>query len=195
MSIPVFPALIGQTYPLVRKPIWQTLKLSSVSGRRARYPLRNIPQYQFTLQFDLLRSRGSYTELQSILGFYNSMRGSYGVFQFNYPDDNQAVGSPFGTGDGTSSSFQLMRAYGGFTEPVYLPITATISINGSAVTNYTIGSTGLVTFSSPPANGAQLSWTGTFNWLCRFDDDEVEFSNFADQFWELQKILFTSEVI
>ena len=59
----------------------------------------------------------------------------------------------------------------------------------------TMGQTGLVVFNSPPAYGAALTWTGTFNWLCRFDDDSVEFNKFADQYWELQKLTFTSVVL
>jgi len=40
-------------------------------------------------------------------------------------------------------------------------------------TNYTIGTSGVVTFTAAPANGAVLTWTGTFSWLCQFDDDEL----------------------
>ena len=195
MTIPTFPTLIGQAFPFIRKPLWQTLTLSSVSGRRARYPLRNIPQYQFSLVYDLLRSGPFYSELQSLMGFYNLMRGSYGVFQFNYADDNTATNNLFGVGDGSSTTFQLMRSYGGVTEPVFAPVTTAVYVNGTQAANYSLSPTGMVTFTTPPSGGAQLTWTGTFNWLCRFDDDSVEFSKFADQFWEVQKITFTTEIL
>ena len=49
-----------------------------------------------------------------------------------------------------------------------------------------------VTISPAPAAGAALSWTGTYFWLCRFDEDSLEFSNFMYLFWELKKCSFTT---
>ena len=192
-----FPTLSGQSYPFVRKPIWSTISLNSVSGKRVRYPNRNIPQYQYTLNFELLRSSSSYLEFQQLIGFYNLMQGSYGVFQFNDPNDYTATSDVIGTGDGSTKTFQLYRTFGGFTEPVKAPLTYAVYSNGTLVSSslYSVSSTGAITFTTAPVSGAVLTWTGTFNWLCRFDDDSLEFSNFAYQLWELQKLSFTTEIL
>ena len=54
---------------------------------------------------------------------------------------------------------------------------------------YTI-TNGLVTFLSPPANGAVLAWTGYFGFLCRFIDDQADFENFMAGAWQVQSLKF-----
>jgi hypothetical protein len=57
---------------------------------------------------------------------------------------------------------------------------------------YVLGPGGAVTITPPPAFGAALSWSGGYTWLCRFDEDALELSNFMYLFWELKKCTFTS---
>lgn len=81
-------------------------------------------------------------------------------------------------------------------EPVYdLNLTSStpfnISNGGVAAiqgTDYTLSSSGLVTFTTAPANGAFLVWTGSYYWRVRFADDAVEFNNFLYQLWELKQV-------
>jgi hypothetical protein len=56
----------------------------------------------------------------------------------------------------------------------------------------TLGASGVVTFAPAPASGAALSWSGPYTWLCQFDDDTLEFSNFMYLYWELKKCSFTT---
>jgi hypothetical protein len=60
------------------------------------------------------------------------------------------------------------------------------------VTDYTLGTQGLITFSTPPSGGSSVLWTGTFNWLCRFDDDSMDFSKFMNNLWEVKSLKFTT---
>jgi len=53
---------------------------------------------------------------------------------------------------------------------------------------YTIGSTGLVTFTTAPASGAALTWTGTYYFRCRFTKDQIEFDGFMQDLYELKKV-------
>ena len=48
---------------------------------------------------------------------------------------------------------------------------------------------GAVSFATPPANGAELRWTGTFAWRCRFEGD-VEFSKSFASFYETRRLQF-----
>lgn len=43
-----------------------------------------------------------------------------------------------------------------------------------------------------PANGAALTWSGSFYWRVRFDLDQADFNNFLSQLWELKKIVLVS---
>jgi hypothetical protein len=58
--------------------------------------------------------------------------------------------------------------------------------------DWTLGEGGAVTIATAPAADAPISWTGSYTWLCRFDDDTLEFSNFMYLFWELKKCSFTT---
>ena len=196
MTAPVFPTFPGLTFPIKRIPLWSTIRQESIGGQTPRFALWSYPRYRYELTFEVLRRYGAFTELDSIIGFYHSVAGAAGVFQYTDGTDNAVTAQVFGTGDGTTTNFQLVRSFGGFTEPVFAP-SGTPSIYKAGVlqtltTHYTIGVTGLVTFTAAPANGAALTWTGAFNWLCQFDDDELGLrQDFADR-WAIETLNFTT---
>ena len=191
MTIPVFPVLIGQTWPVTRAPVWKTISQEAMSGKETRLPQFTFPRYKWSLPWDT-----TFSEFAELLGFINSLAGGALPFYFTDAHDNAVAAQGFGEGDGTTTAFQLVRAFGGFVEPVQ-------SVNGApsiyvagtlktVTTDYTIGSTGIVTFVAAPAAAAALTWTGSYYWLCRLDDDTAEFSEFAQGFLELKKLAFTS---
>jgi uncharacterized protein (TIGR02217 family) len=193
MTIPIFPTLPGLSWPIVRTPTWHTMKQESISGKETRIQLWSFPRYQYQIAFDVLRSNVN-AELQSLHGFINSVGGAASPFYYDDPSDDQATAQEFGVGDGTTTEYQLVRAFGGFVEPVQSPKSGvSIYVGGTLQSSgYTISSSGIVTFVSAPSSGASLSWTGGFYWLCRFDADTVEFSNFLSNLWEAKKLTFTT---
>lgn len=60
---------------------------------------------------------------------------------------------------------------------------------------YTITLPNKVVFSSVPATGTRLYWTGQFFFTCYFEDDVADFEKFAKQLWELQVLTFHSELL
>ena len=52
------------------------------------------------------------------MGFFLQLQGQFGTFLYTDPDDNAVAGQAFATGDGTTTSFTMMRSLGGFLEPV-----------------------------------------------------------------------------
>jgi uncharacterized protein (TIGR02217 family) len=200
MTVPTFPTLPGLAFPVGRKPTWRTDKEESFSGIGVRYPTRNVPKWSYELSISALRSSTALPEWQALASFFNALYGANGLFQYNDPMDNAVTSQLFGEGDGVTVDFQLVRTGppggGTFTEPVYAPSTITaISIGTSPSTAYTLGDTGIITFSSAPANGALLTWSGGYNWLARFDEDVMEFSQFNYNLFELQKLNFTTELL
>lgn len=191
------PAMVGLTFPVKRTPTWSTSKNDALSGKRTRYPLWTYPIWQWEISFDILRSDAVNLELQTLMGFINSVNGAAQLWQYDDPTDDAVTLQSFGQGDGTSTAFQLVRALGGFAEPVFLVNGApSIFVGGvlmTVVTDYTISAYGVVTFTVPPANGATLQWTGNFYWGCRFDDDAASFSQFMSTFWDLKSLKFSSE--
>lgn len=193
MSNAIFPTFPGLKWGTVKKPIWSTRIQKATSGRELRASFYSYPVYQFSLSYEVLRGN-ALGEIQQLIGFFNARQGSFDSFLYEDPDDNSATDQSFGVGNGTRTQFQLVRTMGGFVEPVLaLNGTPTIKVNGSVVsTGFTINSTGLVTFSTPPANGATLTWSGNFYYRVRFVQDSNEFEQFLKQLWQARKVEFIS---
>ena len=199
MTVPTYPNLVARGLPLKRTPIWSTLKQKSVSGQETRLQLWSYPQWRYELTYDFLRSSASILEWQQVVGLFNQVGGAAQIFQFYDDADGSVTSQPFGVGDGSSTTFQLVRSLGGFAEPVLAPVTTSVVTSiGSTMTTlsagsgYTVGPTGAVTFASAPAAGTSLLWTGTFNWLCRFDADEMQFQRDYANIWSLKSAIFTT---
>ena len=199
MTVATFPsstALAGIGYPIRRTPVWSTAHQQVVSGQDWPLQLWTYPRRRWQIPYDFLRvdSTKSQAELQTLEGFFNQVQASTLVFQYADGDDKSVTAQTFGTGDGSTTTFQLVRTWGGFVEPVFMPVTITaIYDNATPTAAYTIGTNpGQIIFNSAPTATHALTWTGTYNWLCRFDDDSADFEKFMKQLWELKQIKFTS---
>jgi len=184
-----------------------------------RSPNYANPIWQFELTFDGLDATATAQygglgaqSLQSMMGLFLQCQGQYGAFLFYDATDYRVSGQLFGTGDGTTTSFQLARSLGGFNEPVIAPVTSATTLffssaasvaatapvitnNGATVAaaNYAISTPGgVVTFVSAPASGAALAWSGYFGFLCRFDGDDLDFEQFMANLWRAQSVKFRS---
>lgn len=193
---PVFPSLPGETYPKKLGVNWSSVKQDALSGKRTRFSLFTYPTHSYELPFSYLRT-DSTLEWQTLVGFINSLNGPVGLFGYTDPDDNTVSGQEFGLGDGTTlGPFQLVRALGGFAEPVFLLNgNPTIEVAGVPNSNWTVDAYGRVTFTTgnAPVSGAALSWSGSYYIPCRLDDDTSDFSKFLSTIWELKALKFSSE--
>lgn len=200
MTLAIFPVLAGVTYPTTKTPIWQTDVQISVSGKRTTLARQAYPRYAFELPYSFLRSTVTKLELQELMAFFNTVQGKANLFRYNDPTDYSVTAQAFGTGDGSTVDFQLVRTMLGtsnsWVDPVFYPVTSAIYNNGVLVSSgdYDI-TNGLVTFDTAPTSGHALTWTGTFDWLCRLDNDSADFARFMESIWELKSIKFSSEKI
>jgi len=193
MSQAIFPTLPGIVWPVGRKPVFSTQVNRAVSGKDTRFGFYAAPVWIRTLSFD--EGRGGFltqTHYDTIVAFFMSRLGALESFLFNDVLDNTATTENFGTGDGATTAFQLRRSLGGFYENVK-DVNGTPSIykNGTlqtVTTDYTIGSTGLVTFTAPPAVNAVLTWTGAYYWRVRFAQDQLDFEEFLSKLLELKTL-------
>jgi len=154
---------------------------------------RNINRADFigrwAISYDLLTAAA----LKELYDFFVARRGMAYGFRFVAPEANavsDAAREQFGTGDGTTAVFNLYRKHtsgprsysrrivkpmaGGLT---YVAGSSTIQIyvdnvlNGTATVSST---TGAVTFTSPPANNAVLTWSGEYHVPVCFGSDRFE---------------------
>lgn len=196
MAPPVFPSLPGITYPVKRSVKWAATQHDALSGKRVRTTYYSFPIYQYEVAFNFLRTAAALTEWQQLVGFINALLGTQGLFLYSDPNDNASgTNQVFGTGDGTTTAFRLVRTLGSFVEPVFFPVTPipTVRVNGVATSAYTLDSTNRIVFNSAPPAGQNVDWTGTFYWPCRFDSEPFEFDNFASGLFEMKSLRWSSE--
>lgn len=193
MTYPVFPSLPGLAMGIRRKPIWRTGVQSTISGKETRIAYMSYPLYAWTVDIGVMRSYGAFAELAQMIGFVNSLQGMASPFLFTDPEDNTVTAQGFGTGDGSTKNFQLVRSYGGYSEPVQQPNTISqVTVAGTPTSAYTLGSNGVIQFTTAPASGAALAWSGTFYFLCRMLQDDPEFQQELTNMWSAKSIAFQS---
>jgi uncharacterized protein (TIGR02217 family) len=198
---------ISMASGLRKTPNFNTVKQVTGVGITAAIARQPFPTWQFEFSMDSIVGRELLptSPVAMFVGTYMATAGGAGLFLFADPVDNAVTGAQFGIGDGTSTKFQLSRnIYGAVDIIQNLNGAAVIYVDGTDTTlssppdGVTISSTGVVTFSSAPANAAVLTWTGQFYFLCRFSEDTIDavrsysINNGLDH-WNIVSIKFESE--
>ncbi len=191
-GLPVLPLLPGQSVQVTKAATWSSKVKRAGSGRERRTALWPYPLWTFELSFEVVRHRPTNDELAALWEFFNTVQGQYGPWLFVDPSDNQVSGQAFATGDGATSAFQLTRAIRSWSEPVYAVWQPVITIAGAPTTAFTLIPNGAVQFTSPPAAGAALAWSGYFYFGCRFTQDDLSFEQIVSQLWSGKSLKFTS---
>jgi uncharacterized protein (TIGR02217 family) len=220
MSIPIlsnFP--IAMSKGLKKNPIFNTVVQRPVAGKGvAAASLQAYPTWTF--EFDADRITGNEATVSStiatFMGLHMASNGRTFPFLFLDPQDSTVTQStsamlnvtagaaaPMGLeGDGVSTQFQLARVIGGTGYDIIQNVVGTpvVYVNGSATVAFSISSTGVITFTVAPASSAVLTWTGSFYFYVRFDEDELDCvrvytQNSGTDIWDVNAIKFTSEFI
>lgn len=136
----------------------------------------------------------SVQELTTLIKFFRARKGPLRGFLYKDLIDHSVSGQSIGTGDGVTTTFQLIKEYSdsGNTDQriIYKPISGTVQIYKGLIlqtetTHYTINySTGVVTFLTAPASSVVISWTGDFYVPMRFAEDRLPVD---DMFFDLQE--------
>ena len=212
MSNLLFPELRGLKWDIAKKPRFSTKVHEATSGKESRASYWSYPRWNFTLAYEVLDERNFMNELRTLGGFFLGRKGSYDSFLYRDPSDYKVQDQTLGTGDGSRTAFQLIRSFGEFDEPmkaaqgvIDAPLTVTagvpsatpdyapvVYVNGVKATDYTISTSGLVTFTAAPASGVRVSAGFRYYFRCRFVLDEAEFSQFMANLWELKKLEMVS---
>lgn len=195
---PTFPTLPGQGWSVHKKPLFSTRVASHVSGREVRAGLYAHALYEFELIFNALDSSGVFPglqaqSLQTLMGFFLGVQGQLNAFLYIDPSDGAVTGQVIGIGDGSTATFTLGRAIGGYYEPVsYATAISSVTVNGVSTSAYAFAAPNTITFSTAPASGALIAWTGTYAFQCRFLDDQLDFEEFISGAWQNKSVKFRS---
>ncbi|HYA73057.1 MAG TPA: DUF2460 domain-containing protein [Roseiarcus sp.] len=203
---PSFPTLPGVGWPVKKTPKFNTLVAEHASGRMATAALYANPVWEFELTIPALAGDASHPGLgtatmQALANLFLVCQGRYGTFLYADPSDGaasaQGVWNVNGglAGDGSTTVFTLSRALvsGGFLEPVgWVTAISQVTVAGSPTSAYSLTTPNTLTFTSAPASGAAIAWSGTYAFQCRFDEDSLELSEFMQNLWEAQAVKFRS---
>ncbi len=189
MSAELYPELPGLAFGVQRAPLWPVDVRTTPAGREYRSSSQTYPRRRIALAYEFLRTRGAWAELQALEGFYNRHRGPLHAFNLLLPEDSVASAAPFGTGNGSTTVFRLLRAWGGYTEPVLSTAPGMqVLVNGVPLSSGWTVSKGVITFTTAPASGAALAWSGTYYWRARFAQPELTFEKFLHGLWKTGKV-------
>lgn len=168
--------------------------------------------YELELQFNYLKVNGvsGSNDVAYLQAFYEAQRGGYGWFSFDpsvYNLENMAVTQDytqlrngfFGIGDGVTTTFQLWRSTAALGGGVvtYAELIQNVTALTGVYVNGVVASPGTysqanypatVTFNTAPANGAILAWAGSYSYLCRFAEDQMDFEEFLFNIWRLRSL-------
>lgn len=126
------------------------------------------------------------------------MSGSFGTFLYKDDDDNAAINQQIGIGNGSTTTFPLIRTFGNFIEPIgRVNAVSAVTVAGSAAgysVNYDSGteSGSSITLSVAPASGASVVASFTYYWRCRFSDDTTDFTKFVYGMSSVSSLKFES---
>lgn len=113
--------------------------------------------------------------------FYAVSVGQLNSFRFRDPLDDTFVDQLVGTGDGTTTMFQLVKHYtaGGhtYTRLLQKPVagTVTVTLDGVPAVGFTVNTaTGIVTITPAPESGVAVRASGNFHVPVRLAVDSLE---------------------
>jgi uncharacterized protein (TIGR02217 family) len=121
-------------------------------------------------------------QVAALIAFFRARRGRAYGFRFKDWTDFQAFAQVLGVGDGANRTFQLIKNYpsGGEIETriIAKPVPGTVKLYRDGVeasSGWTVNTaTGLVTFTTAPASGVQVTADFEFDVPVRFDSDQMD---------------------
>lgn len=152
------------------------------SGREQRNALWTLDRGRWDVAYGI-QTRA---DALAVRNFFVARRGRAYGFRFRDWANYQTEGTPMPAGeeaDGTITEFQLRYVYddgNGFTyeKTIYKPVLDGFKVYVDDVlqaSGWTLDTTtGIISFTSPPAYGSDVSWEGKFDLPVRFDTDQLE---------------------
>jgi len=180
-----FPADIA--YGSAGGPKFNTSVITVKSGREKR----NINWEYPRIEYNVATGIQDVEELQELIEFFHTVYGKGHSFRFRDKQDYKSCRIQYdpsfddrsiGTGDGSTVDFQIYKIYQfagqvGCERKITKPVvdTVLVGVGGSEMTSgWSVDySTGVITFDSAPADGANITAGFVFDIEARFDTDTL----------------------
>jgi hypothetical protein len=197
-----------------KTPHFESIPQKAAAGRGlSTLALMPYPTWDFDLDLNMVLGGEAIagSVLQSFLGCYMACCGGGAFFLFTDPNDNAVAAgigvmlnvtpgaaTPMGQlGDGVSTQFQLARTVGQGLDILQNTAITQVKVNGTPTSAYSVSATGVITFTTAPAASATITWSGSFQYLCKFKDDTLKDlarvnKNTSGFLWSCSSIQFES---
>lgn len=146
------------------------------------YEQRNINWTKARGRWNVAHGVKTQSQLNELIAFFRARRGRAIGFRFKDWSDYSASDQVIGTGDASTTTFQLVKSYssGGVTvdRVIDKPVSGSLSVYLGGVlqsSGVTLdAATGVVTFASAPGSGVVITAAFEFDVPARFDTDQLE---------------------
>jgi uncharacterized protein (TIGR02217 family) len=171
-------------------PTWNTTVIQTDSGAEQRISRWDAPRRRYDAAYGVRTAAAIYAVLQFFLARQGRLYGFRWKDWQDFTTASDGISSPanddqaIGTGNGTTTVFQLKKTYtsgaGTHTRTITKPVadTTVVAVAGvaqTAGTDFTVDTTtGQITFDSAPASGAAITAGCQFDVPVRFDDDHLD---------------------
>ena len=187
LEAPRFP--IDLNYGSMGGPGFKTDVVVYGNGKEYRNALWSIPRHRYDVRY-AVKSR---TDLLNVYEFFLAQQGQANGFRvkdlWDYTSASDGKSTPaaddvtVGTGDGSDTTFQLIKNYSKGSETlardILKPVSSTILVEVNSVSqtegvDFTIDTTtGIITFAVAPTSGHSITAGFEFDVPVRFDTDDL----------------------
>lgn len=177
-------------------PRFKTSIQTALSGIEQRIAEWDFARCEYDISYAV---RGKADLLGDVIKLFRDRQGSAYPFRFKDWSDFSAEDVSLGTGDGSTSAFQLVKLYNVIfvtTRAIQLPVSGTVEISVAGAlktetTHYTVDyATGIVTFTggSIPTAGQAVTASFEFDVPVRFAEDMLKVSMTMEDFGDIPSI-------
>ena len=159
-------------------PGYSTTVMTTVSGHERR----NANWAQARGRWNVAHGLKKRVQVAALIAFFRARKGRAYGFRFKDWTGYQAFAQVLGLDDGTTKTFQLIKRYasGGEIETrvITKPVAGTVKVyrdGVEAASGWSVNTaTGIVTFTTAPASGVQVTADFGFDIPARFDSDQMD---------------------
>ena len=158
--------------------------LTDVAATISGYEQRNSKWSQARAKYNIATGIKEESQWEALIAFFRTRKGKAVGFRFKDWSDYKAEAQEIGLGDDSATDFQLVKIYTSgsvsVSRDITKPVAGTVKIYVDAVLQSSGVSvdtaTGIVSFSTAPADGEIITADFEFDVPVRFDTDDFSFS-------------------
>jgi uncharacterized protein (TIGR02217 family) len=189
IEAPSFPTVLS--FGASGGPVYHTDIVVCAGGEESR----NQNWHEPLCRWDVGSQHRTQAEIEALLHFFHAVaQGTLHSFRFrDFTDD--AFDNAIGVGDGTTTTFQLVKVYTygarSVTRPVKKPMAGSLQVRVAGVVREDYDPdffTGQMTLWTPPAVGEVVEASGTFEVPTRFATEVLPITRVAPAVYSLERI-------